>query len=189
MWRLMPLVVLVLSVAPITRGQTPAEDDWPMYGWNLRHTFSNPASAITPQNVARLQPVWSFPTGDAITASPRIVGGVVYIGAWDGSIYALDARAGRRLWQFLVDCQNSIGPVPPQCLRPDVNAPSRSDCDPSNARNTRLQEPSMPAFTAANGELQWQHTGSPSYAPTSVFVGSGTSFNGQGSGVHAFRLP
>jgi hypothetical protein len=55
MWRLIPLLVLVVSVAAITRGQTPAEDDWPMYGRNLQHTFSNPASAITPQNVATLQ--------------------------------------------------------------------------------------------------------------------------------------
>jgi outer membrane protein assembly factor BamB len=116
----------------------------------------------------------------------------------------------------------------------DVNAPSPSGCDPSNPRDTRIQEPSLHALTAANGEVQWQQARSQSFAPTSlaagvvfsgsvgptlhayeartgqllahfrlpgavnagatpvgttVFVGSGNTFNGQGSGVHAFVLP
>jgi hypothetical protein len=63
MWRVIPLVVLVLSLAAMTHGQVPAADDWPMYGRTLRHTF--------------------------------------------------DVHTGRRLWQFQVDCQHTIVPVPP----------------------------------------------------------------------------
>ena len=39
------------------------DDDWPMYGRNLQHTFDNPGTAITPNNVAQLRPAWIFPTG------------------------------------------------------------------------------------------------------------------------------
>jgi outer membrane protein assembly factor BamB len=129
MWRLIPLLVLVLSVSVTTHGQEHEVDDWPMYGRNLQHTFSNPASAITPQNVARLQRARSVRTGDVVSASPTVVGGVVYIGSWDGFFYALDAATGGRLWQFQVDCQNTIVPVPPQCLGPGEAPPARFGSD------------------------------------------------------------
>jgi polyvinyl alcohol dehydrogenase (cytochrome) len=72
--------------------------DWPMYGRSLAHTFSNRSSAITERNVSSLKLRWTFATGDAVTASPAVVDGVVYVGAWDGFFYALDAATGA-LWQ------------------------------------------------------------------------------------------
>jgi glucose dehydrogenase len=49
-------------------------EDWPMYGRNLSHTFSNEHSGINPSNVSSLQPAWTFtPTlekADAFSASP-----------------------------------------------------------------------------------------------------------------------
>jgi outer membrane protein assembly factor BamB len=125
MWRVMLLVVLVVSASASSHGQAPAADDWPMYGRTLQRTFSNPASAITPQNVARLRRAWSIRTGDVVSASPTVVGGVVYIGSWDGFFYALDAATGRRLWRFQVDCQNSVVPVPLHCLGPGEPPPDR----------------------------------------------------------------
>ncbi|MFM0632858.1 PQQ-binding-like beta-propeller repeat protein [Paraburkholderia xenovorans] len=101
------------------------DDDWPMYGRNLEHTFSNPASRINPRNVASLQPTWTFVTGDAVSASPTVVDDVVYIGSWDGYFYALDARSGGLRWKFGVDCQNSVVPVPSQCLAPGQTPPPR----------------------------------------------------------------
>ena len=102
-----------------------AEENWPMYGRNLQHTFSNRASQINPGNVAGLRPLWAFPTGDAVSASPTVVDGVVYVGSWDGYFYALDARSGTPIWKFQVDCQNTIVPVPPQCLPPGQTPPPR----------------------------------------------------------------
>jgi outer membrane protein assembly factor BamB len=125
MWRVIPILALVLSVSVTAHDQDTDEDDWPMYGRNLHHTFSNSSSAITPLNVSTLQLAWSFPTGDAVSASPTVVRGVVYVGAWDGVFYALDARAGGLLWQFPVDCQNTVVPVPPRCLGPGEPPPER----------------------------------------------------------------
>lgn len=100
-------------------------ENWPMYGRNLRHTFDNSRSRINPGNVASLKPLWSFPTADAVSASPTVVDGVVYVGAWDGYFYALDARSGQLIWRFQVDCQSTIVPVPPQCLSPGQTPPPR----------------------------------------------------------------
>ncbi|MGB6177491.1 MAG: PQQ-binding-like beta-propeller repeat protein [Methylocella sp.] len=106
-----------------------AEEDWPMYGRNLRHTFSNEHSRINPSNVSSLQLAWTFTTGDAVSASPTVADGVVYVGSWDGYFYALDAHSGSLIWKFQVDCQNSIVPVPPHCLPPGTPPPPRALTD------------------------------------------------------------
>src|SRR5439155_13861150 len=86
--------------------------DWPMYGRDLKHTFTNADSLIDSTNAAFLQPAWNFPTGDAVSASPAVVDGVVYIGAWDGFFYALDAATGALKWQFQIDCDSAVVPIP-----------------------------------------------------------------------------
>jgi hypothetical protein len=113
-------------------------------------------------------------------------------------------------------------------------------CDPSNPKDTFLEDPSIHAFDLLghHGRIAWQHDHNYSTAPTSVanvvvfsgllgidmrfglnaydedsgallrtftmpgsvnsgatpvgrmlFVGSGTTTDGSGSGVHGFRLP
>ncbi len=113
------------EVAPV---QALAQD-WPMYGRDLGHSFTNAGSLIDTGNVATLVPAWSFPTGDVVSASPAVVGGVVYVGSWDGFFYALDAATGALKWQFQVDCQGSIQPIPPQCPGGPSNPGDRAETD------------------------------------------------------------
>jgi len=88
------------------RGQedpTRSLRDWPMYGRDLRHSFSNPHSLINPTNVATLKTAWHFKTQDVVSASPAVVDGVVFVGSWDGHFYAIDATEGSLIWKFQVD--------------------------------------------------------------------------------------
>ena len=40
-----------------------------------------------------LEVIVLFPApGDAVTATPTVVGGTVYVGSWDGNFYALDLK-------------------------------------------------------------------------------------------------
>ena len=43
---------------------------------------------------------WSFKTGGPIVTSPAVAGGVVYIGSWDGYLYAIDQATGKEKWKF-----------------------------------------------------------------------------------------
>src|SRR5438874_342078 len=104
------LAFAVLLVPAIARAQ-----DWPMYGRDLKHSFTNPGSLINAGNVGLLAPAWDFTTGDAVSASPAVVDGVVYVGSWDGFFYALDAASGTLMWSFQVDCQSTVQPIPAQC--------------------------------------------------------------------------
>lgn len=78
--------------------------DWPMYGHDLRHSFAVPAgcSAISRSNVATLVPAWYFHTKDSVTASPAVSHGMLYVGAWDGRFYALDAANGHLRWTYQI---------------------------------------------------------------------------------------
>ncbi|MFI1096393.1 PQQ-binding-like beta-propeller repeat protein [Streptomyces sp. NPDC020917] len=43
---------------------------------------------------------WAFETGDAVTASPVVAEGVVYVGSNDHLLYAVDALTGSQQWVF-----------------------------------------------------------------------------------------
>jgi eukaryotic-like serine/threonine-protein kinase len=43
---------------------------------------------------------WQFNTGINVFASPSVAAGVVYGGAWDGVMHALDESSGAELWKF-----------------------------------------------------------------------------------------
>jgi len=107
----------------------PPNPDWSMYGHDLRHSFMAVQSAVDKTNVASLQLAWKVPMPDAVSAAPSVVSGVVYIGAWDGVMYALDAESGAVRWTFEVDCQNAILPIPPRCLAPGQPEPDRLGTD------------------------------------------------------------
>jgi outer membrane protein assembly factor BamB len=119
---------IALGFFLLANGTLHAED-WPMYGQNLSHTFSNPQSSINPSSVRSLRLAWTFAAGDAVSASPTVVGGVVYVGSWDGYFYALDAKSGALKWKFRVDCQYTVLPIPPQCLPLGIKGPPRTTTD------------------------------------------------------------
>lgn len=156
----------VVMLWGITQAAPHDEDAWPMYGRNLHHTFSNPHSRINPENVKTLEERWFFATGDAVSASPTVVDGVVYVGSWDGFFYALDARTGEPRWKFQVDCQSSVIPIPPQCLGPGQTPPPRFFTDggliTSSAAVVRgnvyfAAGKTLYSLNARDGTLRWKH--------------------------------
>jgi outer membrane protein assembly factor BamB len=44
--------------------------------------------------------IWEFNTEKMISASPRLSGNTVYVGSWDGNIYALDRKTGDLKWKY-----------------------------------------------------------------------------------------
>lgn len=44
--------------------------------------------------------LWTFDTGTSAYRSPAVTGGVAYVGASDGTVYALDTATGEKIWTF-----------------------------------------------------------------------------------------
>jgi outer membrane protein assembly factor BamB len=112
-------VAALLVPAPATGAQpgytdpSPQGCDWPRYGRDLGLSFSQPpgCSAITPLNVATLRPKWFMPAPDSVSASAAVVDGVVYIGDWEGTFYALPADGSpvnEPLWTYVIDDTNNV---------------------------------------------------------------------------------
>jgi len=85
----------------------PAPVDWSSYGFDLTQTRFNPEEGlINAATVSQLDVQWFFSTGSGmafVSATPSVVGGVVYVGAWNGTMYALDAFSGQPLWTFNIN--------------------------------------------------------------------------------------
>jgi polyvinyl alcohol dehydrogenase (cytochrome) len=87
------------SAKPAANGQGAA--DWPMYGRDLAGSHYNPnEKQLTPGSVGRLKVKWIFETGGDVSSQPTVVNGVIYFGSWDGKEYAVDAKTGKKLWEF-----------------------------------------------------------------------------------------
>jgi outer membrane protein assembly factor BamB len=68
---------------------------------NMFH--ANPAhTGIYEGTAPQKQPTvkWAFKAGGPIVGSPAIADGVVYIGAMDGHLYAIDQQTGKEKWNF-----------------------------------------------------------------------------------------
>jgi PQQ-like domain/Divergent InlB B-repeat domain len=68
---------------------------WSMFHNNLSHTGNSTSTAPTTNTL-----LWSYTTGDAVSSSSAVVGGVVYVGSLDGKVYALSAVTGALIWSY-----------------------------------------------------------------------------------------
>jgi polyvinyl alcohol dehydrogenase (cytochrome) len=91
-------------------GVQRCDRDWRQYGHDPHHSFSAPlgCSPITAGTVATMLPKWFFHTNDSVTASPAVVGNSVYVGAWDGLFYSLNATTGKPQWTFDINVTNPV---------------------------------------------------------------------------------
>jgi len=95
------LVAALASCAPVTR---QADVDWALHGLDAGENRFSTLGAITPDNVGQLGVAW-FADFDArslrgVEGTPLVVNGVMYAsGPWS-KVIALDARTGRKIWDY-----------------------------------------------------------------------------------------
>jgi quinoprotein glucose dehydrogenase len=82
--------------------------DWPAYGGDHKATRYSPLDQITPENVAKLEQIWEFRTGDLPEGdeafgnqnTPVKVGDRLYLCSALNKITALDAATGSQFWTY-----------------------------------------------------------------------------------------
>jgi quinoprotein glucose dehydrogenase len=94
----------VLPALALLAGVSTASD-WPHYGGGPEQTRYSPLAQITPDNVGRLEVVWTYDTGDAFKGSemqcqPVVAHGVLYATSPRLRVFALDAATGALKWSF-----------------------------------------------------------------------------------------
>ena len=87
--------------------------NWSTYMHDTSRSANNSdESLLSVVDAPALAISWSFPTGDFVAASPTVVDGVVYVGSWDGFMYAIDAQTGVQKWKKF------LGQTTPNCAGP-----------------------------------------------------------------------
>jgi polyvinyl alcohol dehydrogenase (cytochrome) len=168
-------VVLIVASATLagTSGATrpapaaapvPGPWDWPTYGHDAQHTFHG-RTTLTPATARTLKQAWFFPTGDAVTATPTVVGGTVYVGSWDTFFYAIDLRTGQQRWKFALDSQPAVKPQPGDMPRDFTSdggmVTSSAWFEPGKGKRPPLVlfggGYTLYALDARDGKVYWRH--------------------------------
>ena len=68
---------------------------WPMFRHDLRHTGYSTSKAPKAN-----QTLWTYTTGDAVSSSPAVADGMVFVGSLDGNVYALNETTGAQIWNY-----------------------------------------------------------------------------------------
>lgn len=76
--------------------------NWTTYAGSYNGWRYSPLKQITPGNASSLVPKWVYhvPNARGLRSSPIVYKGVLYI-TNANSVYAVDARTGRQIWQYL----------------------------------------------------------------------------------------
>jgi len=87
--------------------RSTAGANWAVYFGDTGGTHYSTLDQITPENVATLEPTWTFHTEDAaennrsqIQCNPLVIDGVLYGSSPQLKLFAVDAATGRELWHF-----------------------------------------------------------------------------------------
>src|ERR1700716_3287643 len=104
-------LALTLLSASLCFSQTDVQEDWPMYRHDLSNTGATNETHITSQNFSAYSEVWTFKTGNNVSASPTVatvlVNGTkrltVFVGDWNGNFYAIDALLGTQVWKYTLN--------------------------------------------------------------------------------------
>jgi outer membrane protein assembly factor BamB len=109
---------------------------------------------------------WKYATGGPVTARPLVAGGTVFVGNWDGDMYALDAATGALRWQLQTNGQIQSNAAPARVAGRDLI------CFGSGVFTTG----DVYAVEAATGRPVWRHhtdkgiESSPAVAGGAVYI-------------------
>ncbi len=93
-------VSLLLISSPIFAKEIEDNKGWLSHGYDIKQTRHNIAEdIITPSNVSKLKKLWSFEAESGITGAPIVCNERVFIGSWDGFVYAFDKNSGDVIWK------------------------------------------------------------------------------------------
>jgi alcohol dehydrogenase (cytochrome c) len=127
--------------------------EWLMYGRDYRNWRYSPLTQITPENAARLRPVWALSTGGkfgGLEATPLLHDGTLYFTADYARTFAVDARTGTIRWHYEPEYEQGFEAM--LCCGPI----SRGVALKNNLVYVARLDAVLVALDQADGKVVWQ---------------------------------
>jgi outer membrane protein assembly factor BamB len=180
-----------VELAAVTDGSGTDEDSldltcvphgWPSHGYDYGNHRANPLETeLTADNASTLSVKWHFdirtlgmPGLNAVTSTPTVGFGFVYVTSWNGTVYALREETGEVEWSFTATPTWPLGTQSSATLTADGRL-LMGDADATvhclDARTGRLlweRALSIPFEGEPGADQNW---GSPTVANNRVFIG------------------
>jgi glucose dehydrogenase len=102
--------IACIAVAAVATAR--AQNNWVHAGQDQGHTKYSTLDQINTSNVQRLQPAWTFHTGDKsgfFESTPLVIDGVMYLSGQNG-VFAIDPHTGGQIWKFEANGTTRRGP-------------------------------------------------------------------------------
>ena len=103
----LPVLVSAQDIATMRnvsdeRLRNPEPENWLMFRRSYDGSGFSPLDQITPDNVARLKPVWTLSTGvtEGHQSPPIVNDGIMYITTPLNLEYAVNAATGDGVWEY-----------------------------------------------------------------------------------------
>lgn len=123
-----------------------------MYGMGVKAQRFSPLTQISDKTVKKLVPAWSFSFGDERQRGQEtqalIHDGVIYVTASYSRMFALDARTGKRLWDYQARL--------PEDIRPCCDVVNRGPAIYGNKVYFGLLDASIVALNKDTGKVEWK---------------------------------
>jgi len=110
-------MIAIAAAALLTRAITTVAStghelvpgQWAMAGQNLDDNhFQAAEHTISPANVGRLAPRWTATVGGAVSATPTVYDGTVYVPDYGGKLSAIDAQSGHICWSRTISSYTGV---------------------------------------------------------------------------------
>jgi len=104
-------LLFLCSIIAAVAGAQVLPSQWPTYGGDAGGTRFTDLREITPENLSRLVPAWTFHTGAlgkgrpspehaSFEVTPIIFNGLLYLSSPYDDVYALNPKSGAMVWSF-----------------------------------------------------------------------------------------
>ena len=92
----------LVTAQEISAGLTADGSRWLTFGGDYANHRHSPLTQITPDNVTRLVPLWTFQTGTLgnFETTSLMRDNVLYVTGPQNVAWAIDARTGRQIWRY-----------------------------------------------------------------------------------------
>src|SRR6476469_7512060 len=91
-----------VAIQEIADGLKPDGSRWLTFGGNYANHRFSPLTQITADNVAKLQPQWTFQTATLgnFETTTLVRDNILYVTGPQNMAWALDARTGKQIWRY-----------------------------------------------------------------------------------------